>query len=145
MNKIVFGVLLSAFSSCAIFNLTDGPGLLNLYSFNIEVDSLMLKTDEYVESTTTITRTFNKMNDGYARGKYREYTMSCENDSMLVSIMFIDSDSISKIGLSFLKMRNVPFQTRMERKLRKENQALYDTCETCFVNGLIEPLRIKTP
>lgn len=126
--------------SCSMYRSVGRPGLLYSYSYEEDYDSLQRKTDHFVENTSWINRTYDTVHNSYDKGKYRKYRLICQGDSLSAGIVFIDNDSLTKIGIRYFVMEGIPFQGSMERKLYRKNRSLYDSCETCFTNKFLVPL-----
>jgi hypothetical protein len=60
---------------------------------------MQLKTDYFIANSPLVKRYYD--DSGYSTGQYRMYRMVCDNDTLVVDIVFSGNDSLSRIGVSF--------------------------------------------
>jgi hypothetical protein len=144
-------IILMVCSCRAFYNVfptpNDDPGWMhNLTAFKKSLDSLQMEVDNFVESNTSIQRRYDKGN--YDRGKYRNYTTLCNNDTFHFSIVFSGNDTLSRIAVDFFKLNNIAFNTldyKEQRKTIKNNKAVYDSCQACYRKIFLAPLKERMP
>lgn len=120
----------------------DRPGTAHdTHVFNQSFDSLQVKTDKFVLNSSYVVRYYSKYE--YNDGKYRNYKMMCNTDTVYFGVVFVPKDTLSMLYIDFFRIQNVTFGTvdyKDKKKTIKRNKELYEKGLNCYKEVFLNPL-----